>query len=87
MIDLEGPELSALDKEKINHPNTGALILFARNYHDPEQVSALVKAIRAARKGDILIAVVFVFIVVILPVYYPSIDLWGKWRVRIAKIR
>lgn len=57
MIDLEGHELSALDKEKIAHPNTGALILFARNYHDPEQVQALVKAIRAARKGDILIAV------------------------------
>ena len=57
MIDLEGPELTALDKEKINHPNTGALILFARNYDNPEQVQALVKAIRAARKGDILIAV------------------------------
>ena len=57
MIDLEGPELTALDKEKINHPNTGALILFARNYDNPEQIQALVKAIRAARKGDILIAV------------------------------
>ena len=57
MIDLEGPDLSALDKEKINHPNTGALILFARNYDNPEQVQALVKAIRTARKGEILIAV------------------------------
>jgi beta-N-acetylhexosaminidase len=57
MIDIEGHDLTPLDKEKINHPNTGALILFARNYHDPEQVYALVKAIRAARKGDILIAV------------------------------
>ena len=57
MIDLEGPELSALDKEKINHPNTGALILFARNYDNPEQIQALVKAVRAARQGDILIAV------------------------------
>ena len=57
MIDLEGHELSALDKEKINHPNTGALILFARNYDNPQQVRALTKAIRAARAGDILIAV------------------------------
>lgn len=57
MIDLEGHDLSALDKEKINHPNTGALILFARNYDNPDQVQALVKAIRAARQGDILIAV------------------------------
>jgi len=57
MIDLQGHELTALDKEKIAHPNTGALILFARNYDNPEQVQALIKAIRAARKGDILIAV------------------------------
>jgi beta-N-acetylhexosaminidase len=57
MIDLEGHDLSALDKEKINHPNTGALILFARNYDNPEQIKALVKTIRAARKGDILVSV------------------------------
>ena len=57
MIDLEGHELSALDKEKINHPNTGALILFARNYDNPTQIQALIKAVRAARKGDILLAV------------------------------
>ncbi|MGY6278070.1 beta-N-acetylhexosaminidase [Methylomonas sp. MgM2] len=57
MIDLEGPELTPLDKEKIAHPNTGALILFARNYQCPDQVRALVKAIRAARNGEILIAV------------------------------
>jgi len=57
MIDLEGIDLTALDKEKINHPNTGGLILFSRNYDNPAQVQALVKAIRAARKGDILIAV------------------------------
>ncbi|MCQ8102999.1 beta-N-acetylhexosaminidase [Methylomonas sp. SURF-2] len=57
MIDLEGHDLSALDKEKINHPNTGAVILFARNHDNPEQTQALVKAIRAARQGDILVAV------------------------------
>jgi len=57
MIDIAGYEITALDKEKINHPNTGALILFARNYDNPEQVQALTSAIRAARKGDILIAV------------------------------
>lgn len=57
MIDIKGHELTPLDKEKINHPNTGALILFARNYDNPAQVQALTKAIRAARNGDILIAV------------------------------
>jgi beta-N-acetylhexosaminidase len=57
MIDIEGLELTALDKEKIAHPHTGALILFARNFDNPDQITALIKAIRQARKGDILIAV------------------------------
>ncbi len=57
MIDIEAYSLTALDKEKIAHPNTGALILFARNYDNPQQVAELIKAIRAARNGDILIAV------------------------------
>lgn len=57
MIDIAGHELTALDKEKIAHPNTGALILFARNYDNPEQLQALTAAIRAARASDILIAV------------------------------
>ncbi|MCQ8118472.1 beta-N-acetylhexosaminidase [Methylomonas rosea] len=57
MIDIEAHSLSALDKEKIAHPNTGALILFARNYDNPRQVADLIKQIRAARNGDILIAV------------------------------
>lgn len=57
MIDIEGQSLTALDKEKIAHPNTGALILFSRNYENPEQIASLVKNIRSARNGDILIAV------------------------------
>lgn len=57
MIDVEGHSLSALDKEKIAHPNTGGLILFARNYENPQQVKALISDIRAARNGEILIAV------------------------------
>ncbi len=57
MIDISGHELTPLDKEKINHPNTGALILFARNYDNPQQLQALTAAIRKARNGDILIAV------------------------------
>ncbi|MGR9116129.1 MAG: beta-N-acetylhexosaminidase [Gammaproteobacteria bacterium] len=57
MIDVEGPTLTALEKEKINHPNTGAIILFSRNYEDPYQIATLIDNIRAARKGPILIAV------------------------------
>ncbi|NOQ15309.1 MAG: beta-N-acetylhexosaminidase [Methyloprofundus sp.] len=57
MIDIAGTMLSQYDKEKIAHPNTGAIILFARNYETPEQVAELSQQIKAARKGSILIAV------------------------------
>lgn len=57
MIDVEGLSLSEIEKEKIRHPNTGAIILFARNYQDPQQVAKLIADIRKARDGDILIAV------------------------------
>ncbi|MDQ7089872.1 MAG: beta-N-acetylhexosaminidase [Methylococcales bacterium] len=57
MIDVQSLTLTALEKEKIQHPNTGAVILFARNYESPEQVSALIKEIRQSRNGPILIAV------------------------------
>jgi len=57
MLDLEGLFLLPEEKEKLAHPNTGAVILFARNYESPEQVEALIRQIRAARRGDILLAV------------------------------
>jgi len=57
MIDVEGLTLSASEQENINHPNTGAVILFARNYSSPEQIEKLIKEIKNARDGDILIAV------------------------------
>ncbi|MGZ8144482.1 MAG: beta-N-acetylhexosaminidase, partial [Methylosarcina sp.] len=37
MLDVEGWTLAPHEKEKINHPNTGAVILFSRNYQNPEQ--------------------------------------------------
>lgn len=57
MIDIAETTLSQYDIEKIVHPNTGAIILFARNYESPEQVTELTRQIKAARKGKILIAV------------------------------
>jgi beta-N-acetylhexosaminidase len=57
LLDVEGLALAEHEKEKINHPNTGAVILFSRNYEDPEQLMALIRSIRAARNGKILIAV------------------------------
>jgi len=57
MIDVAGLTLSGHEQEMISHPNTGAVILFARNYHDPAQVREMIADIRAARDGAILIAV------------------------------
>lgn len=57
MLDVSGLSLTAHEKTIINHPNTGAVILFSRNYQSPEQVTELINDIRAARNGDILIAV------------------------------
>jgi beta-N-acetylhexosaminidase len=57
MLDVAGLALTAQEKEVINHPNTGAVIFFARNYHNPEQITQLISDIRKARNGQILIAV------------------------------
>ncbi|WAK00708.1 beta-N-acetylhexosaminidase [Methylobacter sp. YRD-M1] len=57
MLDVEGLTLAPHEKEVINHPNTGAVILFSRNYESPEQVTELIANIRAARQGNLLIAV------------------------------
>ena len=57
MLDVAGLSLTDTERDIINHPNTGAVILFSRNYQDPEQVTELINAIRSARNGDILIAV------------------------------
>ncbi|MGR8940915.1 MAG: beta-N-acetylhexosaminidase [Gammaproteobacteria bacterium] len=57
MLDVEGLTLAAHEIDKIRHPNTGAVILFARNYESPEQVEALITSIRRARGSEILIAV------------------------------
>lgn len=57
MIDLEGLTVSEPERDMLRHPNTGAVILFKRNFADPDQIAALIREIRAARNGDILIAV------------------------------
>ncbi|MBY7866525.1 beta-N-acetylhexosaminidase [Vibrio fluvialis] len=56
-LDVEGCELTAEDREILAHPTVGGVILFARNYHDNQQLLALNKAIRQAAKRPILIGV------------------------------
>jgi beta-N-acetylhexosaminidase len=49
MIDIAGTELTDLDRERLCHPLVGGIILFSRNYADPEQLAALSAAIHALR--------------------------------------
>ena len=57
MIDIAGLELTDLDRERLCHPLVGGLILFSRNYANPEQLSALTAAVKALRQPALLIAV------------------------------
>ncbi len=56
MLDLAGTELSAEDLDLLKHPAVGGVILFARNYHDPDQLTALTTAIRSVRESQLLVA-------------------------------
>ncbi|MFK8030530.1 MAG: beta-N-acetylhexosaminidase [Gammaproteobacteria bacterium] len=46
MIDVEGLSLEPRDREVLEHPLTGGVILFARNYSSRTQVKALIEEIR-----------------------------------------
>ena len=56
MLDVVGTTLNDDDLRRIRHPLTGGVILFARNYSDRAQLTALCEAIHEARPG-VLIAV------------------------------
>lgn len=56
MLDLEGLTVNDVERELLQNPNVGGVILFARNYKNPSQLAELVRQIRQAR-DPILIAV------------------------------
>jgi len=57
MIDIAGFSLTDLDRERLSHPQVGGLILFARNYQDREQLTALCAEVHALRNPRLLIAI------------------------------
>ena len=56
ILDIAGLSLTAVDKKRLKHPLTGGVILFARNWQDREQLTALCVAIKKVR-SDLLICV------------------------------
>jgi beta-N-acetylhexosaminidase len=57
MLDLRGTAPDADEREWLRHPAAGGVILFSRNYQEPEQLAALVAELRRVRDGDLLVAV------------------------------
>jgi beta-N-acetylhexosaminidase len=55
MVDVAGLELRAEEREVLEHPLVGGVILFARNYASPEQLRALTAAIHGVRTPPLLI--------------------------------
>ena len=57
MIDINGTELTELDRERLIHPLVGGLILFSRNYTSPEQLKRLTTEVHALRSPALPIAI------------------------------
>lgn len=56
-VDLEGLEPTAEDREILEHPLVGGVVLFTRNFEDRPQLQALVRAIKSVRGRDLVVAV------------------------------
>jgi beta-N-acetylhexosaminidase len=57
MVDLRGLELQAEEREMLQHPAVGGVILFSRNYDSPRQLEELARDIHAVRQPPLLVAV------------------------------
>lgn len=57
MLDIAGLEITPEELEMLEHPNTGGVIFFSRNYESPEQMEALVKQIHRIRRPRLITAV------------------------------
>ncbi|MBV9189131.1 MAG: beta-N-acetylhexosaminidase [Betaproteobacteria bacterium] len=57
VVDVLGPVLTDEDKERVRHPAAGAVILFARNYENLEQLAALTADIERQREPALPVCV------------------------------
>lgn len=57
MVDIEGLCLLSHEIERLKNPLVGAVILFARNYQDPNQLTELCRQIHEVRNEPLLIAI------------------------------
>ena len=57
VIDVVGPTLTDEDRNRLRHPAAGGVILFSRNYANPEQLSSLTTEIARLREPELLLCV------------------------------
>ena len=57
MLDVKGVELDDDDRRRLLHPQTGGVILFSRNYRDPQQLTELCQQIHQLRDPRLVISV------------------------------
>jgi beta-N-acetylhexosaminidase len=57
IVDPLGTALADEDRERLAHPAVGGVILFARNYENPEQLKAMTEEIERLREPALLVCV------------------------------
>jgi beta-N-acetylhexosaminidase len=57
VVDVLGTSLADEDRERLRHPVAGAVILFSRNYENPEQLMLLADEIKKQREPELPVGV------------------------------
>lgn len=57
MVGVSSTQLTQEERDMLNHPMVGAVILFSRNYESPQQLQALIQEIHQLREPHLLVSV------------------------------